>query len=453
MDIKTRLSFQFTLIVAGILLFFSVLVYYFSYTSQLNKFRDNLLNRAKNTAVLLINVEEVDSTLLKKIHQSTISWVDEEIVLTDSAHNIVYSNNVQYLTNKVIKLTRKGVVHYYSYAEKDGVCYKHIYDKRTYYVYVMAFDRSRNNNLLELREILFWSILFSIWLSVLLSYLFSRRAIKPITKIIKSVKEINSLRLNTRLNEGKGKDEIDQLAVTFNEMLTDLEIAFKNQKDFISNASHELRTPLSIMIGESDYLLSNERTNEEYLKHIKELINDLKRINSLLNNLLELANINRDTNINLSDVRIDEIILDAIYQTKNKYVERNIIPKIQYPEDENELVIRGNTGLLEIAFKNLLDNACKFSINEVIIELVITHKYIDVKVLDKGFGIPANELDDIYTPFKRASNVKFIGGFGIGLSLVRRILELHDATLRISSIENEGTIVKVLFKRMIAENS
>ena len=85
MNIKTRLSFQFTLIVTGILLFFSLLVYYFSYTSQLNKFRENLLDSAKNTAILLINVAEVDSSLLKKIHQSTISLEKEEIALTDSA--------------------------------------------------------------------------------------------------------------------------------------------------------------------------------------------------------------------------------------------------------------------------------------------------------------------------------------------------------------------------------
>ena len=94
MNIKTRLSFQFTLIVAGILLFFSLLVYYFSYTSQLNKFREDLLDSAKNTAILLINVTEVDSSLLKKIHQSTISWKQEEIALTDSTLRLVYGNNI-----------------------------------------------------------------------------------------------------------------------------------------------------------------------------------------------------------------------------------------------------------------------------------------------------------------------------------------------------------------------
>ena len=137
-----------------------------------------------------------------------------------------------------------------------------------YYAYAMAIDKSRMENLSELRNILFWSNLFSIWLSVLFSYFFAKRAIRPISNIIKSVKEINSLKLGNRLDEGDKKDEIAQLAITFNEMLSDLEIAFKNQEDFVSNASHELRTPLTVMIGESDYMLSHEREKEEYLNHL-----------------------------------------------------------------------------------------------------------------------------------------------------------------------------------------
>ena len=104
----------------------------------------------------------------------------------------------------------------------------------------MAFDKSRTENLTGLRKILFWSILFSVWLSVLFSYLFSRRAIKPISRIIKNVKEINSLKLNNRLDEGNRKDEIDQLQQHLMKCCPNLEIAFKNQEDFVSNASHEL---------------------------------------------------------------------------------------------------------------------------------------------------------------------------------------------------------------------
>lgn len=447
MNIKTRLSFQFTLIVAGILLFFSLLVYYFSYSSQLAKFRQNLLDSAKNNAILLINVVEVDSLLLKKIQQSTISLENEELALTDSAFNLVYSNNLQYLSeNRTLVNNTKGDVNYFSVASKDGVYYKHDYGHSIYHVYAMAFDKSRSENLTGLRKILFWSILFSVWLSVLLSYLFSKRAIKPISRIIKNVKEINSLKLSNRLDEGNRKDEIDQLAITFNEMLTNLEIAFKNQEDFVSNASHELRTPLTVMIGESDYFLSRERNQEEYINQISGLVNDLKNLNTLINSLLELAQINKDKSIVFTNVRIDEIVFNAIHQVKTKYPGRKIVPKIQYPENGNELLINGNPGMLEIAFKNLLDNACKFSNEDVGVEFVIADKFINIVISDTGIGIPSNEVESIYKPFKRASNVKFIGGFGIGLALVSKIMELHQAVINVKSKMKEGTRIEILFR-------
>lgn len=451
MNIKTKLSFQFTLIVAGILLFFSVLVYYTTYTNRLAKFRENLLTRAKNTAVLLINnVVEVDSSLLKKIHQSTISWVDEEIAVTDSAFKLVYCNNIQYLSDKVMQMnSNKGEIYFFSIGRKDGVCYKHNFNNRTYNAFVMAHDNTRIENLSELRGILLWSILLSISLSVFLSYFFSKKALQPISQIIKSVKNINSLRLNIRLNEGNRKDEIGQLAITFNEMLGNLEIAFKNQEDFVSNASHELRTPLTVMIGESDYLLSRERKQEEYIHHLSKLVNDLKTLNALLNSMLELAQINRDNSIQLSSIHIDEIIYNAIHQVKTKYQDRKIIPKIQYPENEYDLLtVNGNSGLLTIAFKNLIDNACKFSNDDVTIEFLIMDKYIKIIISDRGIGIPSNELDSIYLPFKRASNVKFKAGFGIGLSLVTKVIELHNATIKVYSTEGKGTQFELLFKRI-----
>jgi two-component system, OmpR family, sensor histidine kinase ArlS len=448
MNIKTRLSFQFTLIVIGILLFFSTLVLYFSYSSQLKKFRNDLLDGAKNTAILLINVVEVDSSLLKKIHQSTISWEKEEIALTDSAFNMLYSYNIQYLSENLMqKNSKNGATNFFSIEEKDGVFYKHSFNNRTYFVFVMAFDNTRTENLSELRKILFWSILFSIWLSILLSYLFSKKAIQPISRIIKSVKNINSLRMNNRLNEGNRKDEIEQLAITFNEMLTNLEIAFKNQDDFVSNASHELRTPLSVMISESDYLLSRVRKEEEYTDHISGLVSDLKKINSLLNSLLELAQVNQDKNIQFSPVRIDEIIFSAIHEVKIKYPRRKIIPNIQYPENGDDLTFIGNSGLLEIAFKNLLDNGCKFSNKDVCLECSITDRFINIIILDKGIGIPTKDLESIHRPFKRASNVKFIGGYGLGLSLVSKILELHNIDFKVYSTENEGTRIELLLKR------
>jgi signal transduction histidine kinase len=449
MNIKIRLALQFTLIVAVILLFFSGLVYYFSYSSQLTKFRQNLLDRAKNTATLFIDVAEVDSSLLRKIQQSTISWEQEELVLVDSSYNIIYGNNINYLSDKELLInSADGNLSYFSVAETDGVCFKHSSNGQTFYVFSIALDKSRMQNLSDLRKILVWSIIFSIWLSVLFSYFFAKRSIKPISEIIKRVKEINSLKLSSRLDEGDKKDEIAQLAITFNEMLSDLEIAFKNQDDFVTNASHELRTPLTVMIGESDYILGHENSKEEYATYLANINSDLKKINSLLNNLLELAQINRNNSAAFSKVRIDEIIFNSVYKVKTKYPGRRIVSRILYTESEEDLFINGNEGLLTLAFINLLDNACKFSSEDVTIEAVITDEHVNVIVSDTGIGIPESEIETVYRPFTRASNVKYIGGFGIGLSLVVKIISLHNASLDIISEEKKGTVIKIPFKRI-----
>jgi signal transduction histidine kinase len=399
-------------------------------------------------------VAEVDSTLLMKIQQSTFYWQKEEIAVTDPGNHLIYKINLQYLNDKTIRqnMTNDSINHF-KIAEKDGVCYKYAFKNQTFHVLVMAYDNSRNENLKDLRGILIWSTIFSIWVAVLLSYLFSKIAIKPISEIIKQVKKISYSELDTRLSEGNKKDEIAQLAITFNEMLSELEIAFKNQTDFVAHASHELRTPLTIMISESDFLLGHEQSMEEYKKHVSGMVVDLKELNRQLNTLLELAQINKRQVVQFSEVRIDEIIFSAIKSVKANYPGRKIIPKIQYPENENELLVNGNYGMLVIALRNLLDNACKFSHDDVTVDITMVNESVQVNIMDKGIGIPQDELDNIFQPFNRASNVKFIGGFGIGLSLVARILDLHNTVVRVYSTINEGTRFELWFKRLDFKSS
>ena len=446
MNIKTKLSLRFTFLVFSILLFFSFLVYYFSYTSQRGKFRENLLDQAQNTAILLINVVEVDSILLKKIQETTKLLEEQEIALTNSAGKIIYHYRMNYLSPEILETySENREPLYFSVGKKDGVNYRHVLNGQIYHVFVMAYDNYRADNLHELRKILFWCILFGLWLSISASYFFSKLAMIPISKIISEVKEINSVRLNKRLNEGRRKDEIEQLAITFNQMLSDLEMVFKSQDEFVSNASHELRTPLAVMIAESDYILGRDRTPEEYRKHISGLVADLKKLNQLLNGLLELAHLNRGNKTGFSDVRLDEVLIDVITTLRLKYPGRKILPKIEYSENENDLLVKGNARLLEIAFSNLIDNACKFSTNDVEVKLSKSDKILVAGVTDKGLGIPAGETDGILKPFNRASNVRYIGGFGIGLSIVAKITELHNAELIIKSTEGSGSTFEILF--------
>jgi signal transduction histidine kinase len=385
---------------------------------------------------------------MKKIHQTTRSFEKEEIAITNSTNDLIYGYRLNSLTQeRLISHSYNSNVAYFAIGDKDGVSYRHQNNEQLYHVIVLAHDKYRFESLRELRIILLWSILFSAWLSITASYFFSKVAIRPISNIIQKIKEINSSKLNSRLDEGNRKDEIEQLSITFNQMLSDLEMVFKSQDEFVSHASHEMRTPFAIMIAESDYILSRERQQEEYIKHIKGLTDDLRNLNLLLNSLLELAQINRNNVISKSMIRIDELIFSTIKAIKGKYPGRKILPKIDYPENENDLMINGNPGLLEIAFKNLIDNACKFSEDEIEIKVSFTDNTVHVSVLDHGIGIPESEIDSIFLPFTRGTNVKYIGGFGVGLSMVAKIIQLHNAEIKLSSIENHGSAIELIFPK------
>ena len=403
--------------------------------------------RAQNTAILLINVQEVDSTLLKKIYLTTKSLEEEEIMLSDSNNIVLFSEKIQDLKDISFSvMSHSASPEFFSIGKKDGVLYNHRINNQLYHVYVLAYDKFRTENLRGLKVVLLWSIIFSLCLSVWISYFFSKIAIRPISNIIEKVKAINASKLNSRLNEGKQQDEIEHLAITFNQMLSDLELVFKSQEEFVSNASHELRTPLAIMIAESDYVISRKRNPEEYEAHITHLTEDLRKLNLLINSLLELAQLNRDKNISRLHIRIDELVFNAILSTKVKYPGRKILPKIEYSENENDFIINGNPGLLEIAFRNLIENACKFSSAEVDVKISKIGEAVVVSITDYGVGIPEGEIGNIFKPFHRATNAKFIGGFGIGLSIVAKILELHAAELKVASVLNKGTCFELLFR-------
>jgi signal transduction histidine kinase len=455
MNIKTRLSLHFTLLVAVILFFLSTLIYYLSYTSQRDRFRSNLLYRAKNSATLLVNFQEIDGSLLRELHQATLRYDDEEIVITDSAYNVIYSFNNTFLNDSVVKsYSGSESYRFFHIKGKDGINFLHEFNNQTYYVSLMASDNLGKEYLSDLRKAFLWSIIFSLLLSVLASYLFSKIAVQPLSQIIKKIRGVHPTRLSDRINVGGRKDEIGQLAFSFNEMLSNIEDAFKKQEEFVSNASHELRTPLAVMVAEADYLLNKPRSNEEYQNYVKDTVAELRKLNSLLYTLLELAQINRDNAVQLTGVRIDEIIYLAVYQVKIKNQGRKILTKIQYPENENDLIVNGNPGLLEIVFINLLDNACKFSTDEILIEISITEKAICIEISDKGIGIPVSEVENIFKPFNRATNARLKSGFGIGLYLVYTIVKLHSADIKVSSIENEGTRFELIFNRGLErENS
>jgi len=189
-----------------------------------------------------------------------------------------------------------------------------------------------------------------------------------------------------------------------------------------------------------------KRETDEYELILNSLLEDIKTLNSLSNGLLELAHSNIDIHaFKTSNLRIDEILLQSqtdLLRRNNNYL--ITIDFDELPDDYQKLVVCANDNLLKIAFTNIMDNACKFSsLKKVDIKIAFNTKYIIIKFNDKGIGIPNEELENVFEPFYRASNSKTKFGHGIGLSLVKKIIEMHNGILEIDSQIDVGTQITI----------
>jgi signal transduction histidine kinase len=451
MNIRNRLLMQFSLIVVFILLIISVGVYYFSSMYRESEYYARLEDRALTTARLLLNVEEVGEELLKVIEKNTVALFEEKINVYDPDNQLRYSNRpdnqFNYLT-RLISGAREGK----KMKERDGMheVLSILYPSngKNYVVIISAFDKFGYSKLNNLRLVLVFMFIFGLLITLFFGVFFSKRALAPISGVIRQVQKITGTSLNQRLNEGNRKDEIAQLAITFNQMLQRIEDAFILQRDFVSNAAHELRTPFSVLLAETDLALMQERDKAFYQQVLNSHAEELRKLSKISNGLLDLARISYDkSGIGLKELRVDELIVE----TCNSVVASNPLNKVHIdfdhlPENDQMLMIQGNEQLLSIAFKNLIDNACKFSDNKSVnVVLRANKKHIQILFKDEGIGVPPEDVDNIFNPFFRGKNTHFIAGYGIGLALTQKIIHLHEGEISVESQVGKGSVFTVSF--------
>jgi signal transduction histidine kinase len=281
-----------------------------------------------------------------------------------------------------------------------------------------------------------------------MSVLFSRQVFNPVINITRKVKEIGSQNMHVRLESPNVNDEVGELAATFNNMLDRLETAFETQNNFISNASHELSTPLTTIIGEADVALAKVREPEQYIESLRVILSEALRLDGITKSLLFLA----QTGFNgrsqtFERLRTDQLLYDA-KETIDKMNPGNkvVMDLSQIPDNPYKIKIKGNRQLLNLAISNIITNACKYSQNKPVqVSLNVSDGYVIIGVKDDGVGIPEQEMPYIYDPFFRASNTSPFEGYGIGLPLTRNIMRIHKGEILVSSRQNEGTTVQLVF--------
>ena len=452
MKTRTRLAILFTLITATILLTFAVVIYYSTQESREREFYTLLKKEAITKANLFFNAK-VNPKTLQDIYRSNRQVLNEvEVAIYNRDFTLLYHDAVDIDFVKETKsmndeIYEKGEIKFYQ-EDWQVIGLRYEFEGNQYVVTATSYDQYGYNKLNSLLK----SILLVFVISILFIYIagvfFSKKAFEPISQMTEKAKNITATNLDLRLPSNANKDELSELAQTFNAMLDRLEQSFDAQKHFVSNISHELRTPLAAIITELELSINKERDLKDYKTAIENSLKDAKKIVRLSNSLLDMAKASYDpSEISFKSVRIDEVLLDARQQVQRGNPTYKIDIHFEADLDSDEQIsVNANAYLLKVAFANLFENGCKFSEDQHSkVSIAFKDRKIQLQFSDHGIGISEIDLKNIFRPFYRGDNQKFADGNGIGLSLTQKIISLHKGTISATSKLGEGTSFYVDF--------
>ena len=279
-------------------------------------------------------------------------------------------------------------------------------------------------------------------------YKIIKKALNPVAKISGTASEIQKNGdFSKRIEIDEGKDEIHKMATAFNEMLNSLENSYIREKQFSSDVSHELRTPVSVILTESQYSLEYADTLEEAKDSFSVIQRQAKKMSELINQIMELSKIEKQFIIPTKKINFSEIIEKILLDYKNLIDKKNI--KISKEIEENIFII-GDKIMIERLLDNLLNNAMKFTKNEIKIKLYSENENCILEVEDNGIGMSEEFKNLIWGRFYQINdsrNKKINKGFGLGLFLVSKIIEQHNAVISVESELNKGTKFIAKFKK------
>jgi signal transduction histidine kinase len=451
MKIQAKTTILFTVLTSTFFVILGVVVYYFVDEAAHRDFNKRVELRARISAKFRFEQGEVSTESFREIQRKYLERLADEtafIFKVDSGGKQFSPKPppeipLPYLA-AIIEADSNTVYRENKFRHYAGILYK---DETGNYIVIKSATNQYGSELMtELRNIMIFTMVCAIAVICIIGYYFSKRTFRPFRVINNKVNQINENNLHLRLEPIAGTDEIAELVRTFNQMIDRIEMAFETQNNFISNASHELRTPLTAILGETDYILSRERTPEEYKKCLQQIVMQAEKLQALTKGLLNLAQTGFDgKKIDWNPVRLDELIY-AVKENMDFILPDNKV-KVhmkQVPDDENKMFCTGSFDLLKVAVGNIVLNACKYSNNnEVMLELYFNTESATITVSDRGIGIPPEDMKHIYDPFFRASNTHSYEGYGIGMPLSYNIIRLHKGRIDVESRPNEGTTVHI----------
>lgn len=290
--------------------------------------------------------------------------------------------------------------------------------------------------------IFFVSVVISIIVGTILSRFVGKRPIGVIEGISKATQEIAHGNFDVQIDENIPAVEIREMAHNFNIMAKELAGTEMLRNDFIENVSHEFKTPLAAIEGYVTLLQKKGLTEEKRKEYTERILFNTKRLSALTGNILLLSRLeNQEIAITKEKFSLDEQLRETVLMYETQWSLRNI----ELDVDLDTVDYMGNRELLAQVWQNLFGNAMKFVSDNGRIRILLRQKEnaIEVSVVDNGSGMTAEVMNRVYEKFYQGDTSRSSSGNGLGLTLAKRIVDLHDGTIHVSSKVGSGTTFTV----------
>lgn len=460
-SIRTRLTFFYTLGVFAVL-GISALFLYWVTIQILHKTDYEFLSDEVDTIHYILENKSLDLTALREaiitaplqnrdsIYQYYIRVFDHEhnrVMETPNMSNIFPADKIYH---RIDVLDKKR----YFWYSKDKQDYLLIQapvkvgnqDKRLYVQ--VALNVSHQHNVISGHKTILGFLLLAILFSLVIGYLFAYRGLYSLYLLTESVKQITASSLDQRIDIKSLPKELTGLSLAFNQMLDRVESSFLRLKQFSADLAHELRTPITNLIGQTEITLSYPQTVEQYKQVLESNLEELQRLSSLIQNMLFLAkaeNPQYALKKELLNISHEIGLVCEFYQAISD--EKDITITI-----DGHAELFANKDMFRRLISNILANALRATPEKGKLQFMIAdieHNQIEIKLIDNGIGIAKEHLSKLFDRFYRVDSARSIndGGSGLGLPIVKSIVELHHGTIDIISQPSQGTTVILRFPK------
>ncbi len=302
---------------------------------------------------------------------------------------------------------------------------------------------------LQLGQVILFMSLISLIIGGVTTFFSSRLSLKPVNEIINKMNRLASGDFKTRLKFGdtlSAHPAIKELTTSFNTMAEELEHTELLRNDFINNFSHEFKTPIVSITGLANLLEAGNLSEEQRVQYARAIREESMRLSSMASNILNLTKV--ENQIILTDVsrfNLSEQVRSAILLLEEKWTSKNIDLQLDF----DEFMIEANEEMLKQVWINLIDNAIKFvpRCGTVELDVVDVGDNLCVKISNTGSEIPSEKQDKIFTKFYQADESHSTLGNGIGLAIVKSIVNLHNGNVSVNSGNDITTFTVVLPKK------